>query len=78
MNGRRVVLRATHLTKDLPLGQVVVHAVRGVDLEIYENEMIGIVGPSGSGKSTLLGLDRRAGYANRRDGSRSTAWTSPI
>jgi len=55
-NGRRVVLRATDLTKDLPLGSVVVHAVRGVNLEIYENEMVGIVGPSGSGKSTLLGL----------------------
>lgn len=54
-NGR-VVLRATNLTKDLPLGKVVVHAVRGVDLEIHENEMVGIVGPSGSGKSTLLGL----------------------
>ena len=53
---RRIVLRATGLTKDLPLGAVVVHAVRGVDLEIYENEMVGIVGPSGSGKSTLLGL----------------------
>jgi putative ABC transport system ATP-binding protein len=56
VNGRRVVLRAINLTKDLPLGQVVVHAVRGIDLEIYENEMVGIVGPSGSGKSTLLGL----------------------
>ncbi len=55
-NHRRVVLRADQLTKDLPLGQVVVHAVRGVDLLIYENEMVGIVGPSGSGKSTLLGL----------------------
>jgi putative ABC transport system ATP-binding protein len=55
-NGRRVVLRATNLTKDLPLGQVVVHAVRGIDLEVYENEMVGIAGPSGSGKSTLLGL----------------------
>jgi putative ABC transport system ATP-binding protein len=55
-NGRRVVLRATNLTKDLPLGAVVVHAVRGVNLEIYDNEMVGIVGPSGSGKSTLLGL----------------------
>jgi putative ABC transport system ATP-binding protein len=51
-----VVLRATNLTKDLPLGKVVVHAVRGVNLDIYENEMVGIVGPSGSGKSTLLGL----------------------
>ncbi len=56
MNSRRIVLRATNLTKDLPLGKVVVHAVRGVDLCIYENEMVGIVGPSGSGKSTLLGL----------------------
>ncbi len=55
-NGRRVVLRASQLTKSLPLGKVVVHAVRGIDLEVYENEMVGIVGPSGSGKSTLLGL----------------------
>ncbi|MBN1201367.1 MAG: ABC transporter ATP-binding protein [Anaerolineae bacterium] len=55
-NDRRVILRATNLTKDLPLGKVVVHAVRGVDLTIFENEMVGIVGPSGSGKSTLLGL----------------------
>lgn len=55
-NGRPAILRATDLTKDLPLGPVVVHAVRGVNLTIYENEMIAIVGPSGSGKSTLLGL----------------------
>jgi len=55
-NSRRVVLRATNLTKDLPLGAVVVHAVRGIDLEIFDQEMVGIVGPSGSGKSTLLGL----------------------
>lgn len=55
-NGRKVILRAMDLVKDLPLGSVVVHAVRGINLEIYENEMVGIVGPSGSGKSTLLGL----------------------
>lgn len=51
-----IVLRATNLKKELPLGKIVVHALRGVDLTIYKNEMVGIVGPSGSGKSTLLGL----------------------
>ena len=53
---RPVVIRAVGLTKDLPLGKVTIHAVCGVNLEIYAGEMVGIVGPSGSGKSTLLGL----------------------
>jgi putative ABC transport system ATP-binding protein len=53
---RPVVIRATGLTKDLPLGKVTIHAVCGVDLEIRAGEIVGIAGPSGSGKSTLLGL----------------------
>jgi len=52
----RPVIRTHDLTKDLPLGKTVVHALRGVDLEVDAGEMVGIVGPSGSGKSTLLGL----------------------
>ncbi len=55
-NGKNVVIRTRGLTKDLPLGKTVVHALRGVDMEIYAGEIVGIVGPSGSGKSTLLGL----------------------
>jgi len=50
------VISTRDLAKDLPLGSTIVHALRGVDMDIYAGEMVGIVGPSGSGKSTLLGL----------------------
>jgi len=56
LNGRMPVIRVRGLTRDLPMGKYVVQALRGVDLDIYTGEMVGIVGPSGSGKSTLLGL----------------------
>jgi putative ABC transport system ATP-binding protein len=56
MQAPRTVIKTRDLTRELPLGKVVVHALRGVDLDIYAGEMVGIVGPSGSGKSTLLGL----------------------
>jgi putative ABC transport system ATP-binding protein len=44
------------ITKDYHLGETVVSALKGVDLQIYKKEFLAIWGPSGSGKTTLLNL----------------------
>ncbi len=54
--GRAVTLCARGLTKVYRTGEVEVHALRGVDLELFENELVVLLGPSGSGKSTLLNI----------------------
>jgi putative ABC transport system ATP-binding protein len=51
-----IIFKVTGLTKTYKMGEVQVHALRGVDLEIYSREIIAMLGPSGSGKSTLLNI----------------------
>jgi putative ABC transport system ATP-binding protein len=47
----------THkLTREYHMGAEVVHALRGVDIQIKKNEYVACMGPSGSGKSTLMNL----------------------
>jgi putative ABC transport system ATP-binding protein len=53
---RTVVFRARGLTKVYDMGAVQVHALRGIDLELYRGELVVLLGPSGSGKSTLVNL----------------------
>ena len=67
-----VVFSVRGLTKVYDLGEVQVHALRGIDLDLLEREFVVLLGASGSGKSTLLnvlgGLDRAtAGTVRYRD-----------
>ena len=51
-----IVLRAQGLSKLYRTGDVEVHALRGVDLDLRTSELVVLLGPSGSGKSTLLNI----------------------
>jgi putative ABC transport system ATP-binding protein len=53
---KKEVFKARGLTKVYEMGEVDVHALRGVDIDLYEGELVVLLGPSGSGKSTLLNI----------------------
>jgi putative ABC transport system ATP-binding protein len=54
--GPEVVFEARGVTKVYAMGEVEVHALRGVDLDLFASELIVLLGASGSGKSTLLNI----------------------
>jgi len=56
MTADEPVLYARALTKTYQMGEISVHALRGLDVDFYEGELVVLLGPSGSGKSTLLNI----------------------
>lgn len=68
------LVRTTDLHRHFRLGDDVVRAVDGIDLEVDEGEFVSVMGPSGCGKSTLLyllaGLDRPTSGEIRLEGRR--------
>lgn len=55
-NDKKVVIRVENLTKVYRNGEVEVHALRGINLEICQGDFVAIMGTSGSGKSTLMNI----------------------
>lgn len=56
MDGGQPLIHARDLRKTYHVGDQVVHALDGLDLDIRTNEYVALMGPSGSGKSTLMNM----------------------
>ena len=56
MNAAAPLIEISEMTKTYVLGDVVVHALRGVSLTIAQGAFVAVMGPSGSGKSTLMNM----------------------
>jgi putative ABC transport system ATP-binding protein len=76
---QRSLIQIENMTKIYQMGELQVHALRGVSLEVREGEYVAIMGTSGSGKSTLMNmiglLDRPTGGSYKIRGTEASTLT---
>ena len=75
MTEHRTAIRCARITKSFGSGEAVVHALRGIDLEVRRGEMMALVGPSGCGKTSLISI--MAGLLQRDEGELEVMGTDP-
>jgi len=56
LNSNEVILQLRDIKRDFKLGAQTVHVLKGINLDIHNNQYVALMGPSGSGKSTLMNL----------------------
>ncbi len=56
MQKNEVIIKLENVWKTYTMGEVQVHALRGIDVEVKKGEFVAIMGPSGSGKSTSVNM----------------------
>jgi putative ABC transport system ATP-binding protein len=76
---KKLIIRLKDVERIYKVGVESIHALGGINLELYENEYVAVMGPSGSGKSTLMNvlgcLDRATSGSYELDGENTTKMT---
>lgn len=78
MATKELMVVVENLYREFTLGDHIVHALRGISMELYEGEFVVVLGPSGSGKTTLLnqigGIDSPTKGSIKVKGEEITEW----